>query len=91
MGAGAGSINIGSAGNETLFVTGDIGYVGYIDSYLTNPTDWYHPTNGLQEIDESGWTEFGSQPLAWNQYGTMTDNKGSSGNFTKVGTITGPA
>ena len=71
-------------------ITGEIGYVGFDDSYLTNPTDFYHPTNGLQEIDESGWTEWGSQPLFWNQYGTMNDNKGSAGNMTANGTITGP-
>ena len=73
------------------WVAGDIGYFGYRDVYLTNPTDFYHPINGLQELDESGWTEWGAQPLFWNQYGTMTANAGSGGNMTANGTITGPA
>ena len=67
---------------------GSLGYIGYRDAYLTNPTDFYHPTNGLQELDESGWTEWGSQPLFWNQHGLMSDNKGSVGNMTANGTIT---
>lgn len=73
------------------YADADIGYSGFRLAYLTNPTDFYHPTNGLQELDESGWTEWGAQPLFWNQYGTMTDNKGSGGNMTANGTITGPA
>jgi len=84
-------IAVGAAVGGTLHFEGDIGYCGVISTYLTNPTDFYHPTNGLQELDEATWTEWGSQPLFWNQYGTMTDNKGSAGNMTANGTITGPA
>ena len=74
------------------FVDGEIGYGGYSETYLTNPTDFYHPTNGLQEIDESGWTEWGAQPIDWNPEGDWeTTNAGSGGVFAKNGTITGPA
>jgi len=75
----------------SVYLAATVGYCGMRDAYLTNPTDFYHPTNGLQELDESGWTEWGAQPLFWNQYGTMSDNKGSGGNMTANGTITGPA
>ena len=87
-----GTLDSGAASNAVFGqITGNEGYMGIADAYLSNPTDFYHPTNGLQELDEAGWTEFGSQPLFWNQYGTMTDNKGSAGNMTANGTITGPA
>ena len=91
LNAGTGATFVGSFSAAAQFTIGDIGYYGQHDVYLTNPTDFYHPTNGLQEIDESGWTEWGSQPLYWNQYGKMDDNKGSAGNMTANGTITGPA
>jgi hypothetical protein len=93
LAAGASSVaSVGANFNGTAnFFGGDAGYCGYDDVYLTNPTDFHHPTNGLQELDETTWTEWGSQPMFWNQYGTMTDNKGSAGNMTANGTITGPA
>lgn len=77
--------------NVSQYYGGEIGYFGHREAYLTNPTDFYHPTNGLQELDESGWTEWGAQPLFWNQYGQMTDNKGSAGNMVGNGSISGPA
>ena len=40
-----------------------------------------------KKLDESGWTEWGTQPLFWNEHGEMTNNKGSAGNMTKNGTI----
>lgn len=90
LNTGAFTFRIGNNLNGFYF-GGQIGYFGYSNSYLTNPTDFHHPTNGLQELDESGWTEWGAQPLYWNQYGQMTDNRGSAGNMTANGTITGPA
>ena len=82
---------VGAIFSGTGLLAGDCGYAGLSATYLTNPTDFYHPTNGLQELDESGWTEWGAQPLFWNQFGTMDDNKGSAGNMTANGTITGPS
>lgn len=68
---------------------GEIGYIGLRGTYLTNPTDFYHPVNGLQEIDETTWPQWGgTQPLFWNQNGNLEDNKGSAGNMTGNGTIT---
>ena len=82
-----GGSNHVSGGNT--FQGGKIGYFGIRDAYLTNPTDFY--SGGIKELDETGWTEWGAQPLFWNQYGTMTANAGSAGNMTANGTITGPA
>lgn len=84
-------LTIGGDHTGGSLYAGEAGYIGVSGTYLTNPTDFYHPTNGLQELDETGWTEWGSQPLFWNQYGTMTTNAGSKGNMTKIGTINGPA
>ena len=81
-------VGVGATSTGALPFGGKVGYCGYLDAYLTNPTDFYHPTNGLQELDETTWTEWGAQPAFWNQYGLMTDNKGSAGNLTENGTIT---
>jgi len=80
VGANAGASHLG----------GDVGYFGYRDAYLTNHGDFMSGSTP-KELDETTWTEWGSQPLFWNQYGTMSDNKGSAGNMTANGTITGPA
>ena len=82
---------VGQNYDGTDKVTGQIGYLGTMDAYLTNYLDFYDPVDGAKEIDESGWTEWGSQPDLWNKDGTMTDNKGSAGNMTANGTITGPS
>lgn len=88
---GTADMGVGGGDAGVSKILGDMGYVGYREAYLTNPTDFYHPSNGLQQLDESGWTEWGAQPAFWNEFGTMTDNKGSGGNMTKNGTITGPS
>jgi hypothetical protein len=89
QGAGQ-AIAIGADTAPANFVGGEIGYCGYANTYLTNGSDFMSGSTP-KEIDESGWTEWGAQPLFWNKYGTMTDNKGSAGNMTANGTITGPA
>jgi hypothetical protein len=81
---------VGGVGSSNTY-TGEISYLGLDETYLTNPTDFYHPTNGLQELDETGWTEWGSQPLVWQGEADLSvENLGSIGLFTKNGTITGP-
>ncbi len=72
-------------------VTGRIGYFGYRQWIATiDPLDFYNTTDFLQEVNESTWAEFDGQPKHWNQFGTMTDNKGTVINMTENGTITGP-
>lgn len=66
---------------------GKIGFVGHDDQYLTNWAD-FMDGNLPKEIDESGWSEWKSQPLVWNLEGTMTTNDGSESNFTAVGSTT---
>ena len=62
------------------------------DTYRTNPTAFYNPTTGLQELDETTWTEWGAQPLVWQDEANLSvENLGTAGLFTKNGTITGPA
>ncbi len=69
--------------------TGEVGLVGVEDRYLTNPLDFMDSQGNPLEIDESGWTEWGSdQPLAWNQHGEMTNNLGDAAPYTENGTIT---
>lgn len=65
---------------------GQFGYFGFHDVYLTNPTDFYHPTNGLQELDEVTWTEWGTQPAIWNQSG-MPDTTGYGKNKGSYATV----
>jgi len=71
-----------------LLYQGDMGYVGYRDVYLTNWTDFMENDGTPKELDEVTWTEWGTQPLFWNDEGEMTVNKGSAGNMTQNGTIT---
>lgn len=64
---------------------GKIGFVGMDDQFLTNWAD-FMDGNLPKEIDETSWTEWGSQPLFWSLEGTMTSNDGSEGNMTASGT-----
>jgi len=81
---------VGTLDGTGNWFDGDIGYFGNREAYLTNHGDFMNGSNP-RELDESGWTEWGAQPLFWNDEGTMTDNKGSGGNMTENGTITGPS
>ena len=90
LATGAATIHVGINHGETQFYLGKIGYIGLRDAYLTNPTDF--GTGAVpEELDEVTWTEWGAQPLYWQDEGTMTANLGSAGNMTANGTITGPA
>lgn len=69
------------------YFPGDIGYFGYADTYLTNWSDFMTNVGSPKELDTAGWTEWGGQPLFWNEHGDMTNNLGSAGDMTKNGTI----
>lgn len=79
---------VGAIETPNLYWGGDIGYLGYHDAYLTNWQDFMENDGSPKQLDETGWTEWGSQPLFWNDVGKMDDNKGSAGNMTQNGTIT---
>jgi hypothetical protein len=66
----------------TNLFTGQIGFAGYIDGYITNANPFIE--NGLpQEIDEDSWVAFGGvRPAWWNKYGNWADNKGTEANAT---------
>jgi hypothetical protein len=78
---------VGSNNTPALYFGGQIGFFGHRDAYLTNWSDFMNPDGSVKELDESGWTEWGAQPLFWNPYGFMEDNRGSAANMTKTGTI----
>lgn len=87
---GSAEFSLGSdytAGNEYV---GDVGHFGIHNVYLTNWNDFASGSNP-KEIDEIGWTEWGSRPEFWNEFGTMDDNEGTKANMIENGTITGPA
>lgn len=84
-----GSLSVGATDTPTHFIDGEIGYVGMDDGYRTNASDFMDDSTPI-ELDESGWTEWGAQPLFWEKNGVLDANKGSAGNMTKNGTITGP-
>lgn len=65
-------------------ITGNIGYFGYRDAYLTNWADFMDGNLPL-DIDESGWSEWKAQPAYWAENGALTTNAGSAGNMTAVG------
>lgn len=87
VGSGTGAGLVGASTGPALHVTGEMGYIGYHDTYLTNFAD-FMDGNSPKQLDETGWTEWGSQPLWWNASGKMTENKGSAANLTQVGTFT---
>lgn len=81
------SITVGSQNGGTNKMLGNIGFIGYRETSGLTYSGFFD-TDGLpQEIDESGWTEWGAQPLFWNPHGQLTYNLGSGGNLTKNGTI----
>jgi len=84
------TLAVGASHGGGAFVAGEIGYFGHDEQYLTNGSDFMTAT-GPKEIDESGWTEWGSQPLFWEAQGEMDAQEGSAGNMSVNGTITGPA
>jgi hypothetical protein len=89
MGSGASSTTrVGSNITPGNYFDGDIGFYGFRDAYLTNWYDFMNPDGTPKIIDDSGWTEWGAQPLYWHESGKMDENKGSAGNLTKNGTIT---
>ncbi len=82
------SIFIGAANSTpTNVLDGDAGFVGHREAYLTNPLDFMDAKGNPKALDESGWTEWGAQPLFWNEHGEMDNNLGSAGNMTVNGTI----
>ena len=83
-------ISIGSIADSSSYFNGDIGYIGYHEVTATW-SDFFEVDGSPKELDESGWTEWISQPLYWEDQGEMTAQSGSAGNLTKFGTITGPA
>jgi hypothetical protein len=83
-----GSTGILTVGNDsTNYFKGDIGYFGWRDAYLTNWSDFMLSDGTPKLLDESGWAEWGAQPLFWNAHGDLVNNKGSAGAMTKNGTI----
>lgn len=69
------------------YLNGEVGFVGYSETYLTNWSDFMDANGNPKALDETTWTEWGSQPLFWNPHGYMEDNRGSAGDMTKNGTI----
>jgi len=84
-------LSIGGSGAVAAFnlVTGEIGYVGYRDTYLTNWSD-FMDGNTPKQLDESGWTEWGAQPSFWHEAGLMTEHLGSGGQMILHGSVPGP-
>lgn len=73
--------------NSTNWVDGQIGFIGHREAYLTNWSDFMYSDGRPKAIDESSWTEWGAQPLIWNEHGQLDNNLGSLGNMTRNGTI----
>ena len=73
---------------STGYFSGQLGYLGYRDAYLTNWPDFMETDGSPKPLDETNWTAWGgSQPLFWNEHGDLVNNKGSAGAMTRNGTI----
>lgn len=88
LGTGTPKIFFGVSNALANHFGGEMNFFGVGDVYLTTVGDFMDATGVPQEIDELNWTEWGGQPLFWNKYGAMDDNKGSAGNLTRNGTVT---
>jgi len=78
---------VGTSGAGASLLNGEVGFFGHREAYLTNPLDFMDAKGNPLPLDESGWTEWGAQPLFWNEHGNMDNNLGSGGNMTVNGTI----
>jgi len=78
---------VGSSNSPSLYFNGEIGFIGIHDAYITDPTLFFNAANNVKKLDESGWTEWTTQPLFWNEHANMVNNLGTAGNMTKNGTI----
>ena len=86
---GAMTFGVGADGSAGANPTdGEIGFAGYDDASGLSWSDFMDSNGNPKPLDESSWTEWGAQPLFWNEHGDMLDNKGSAGNMTRNGTIT---
>lgn len=84
---GASLFGVGCNRSGSNPMTGQIGYFGQRDAYLTNWSDFMQTDGSPKELDESTWTEWGAQPLFWNEHGQLDNNLGSAGAMTRNGTI----
>lgn len=79
---------VGAAEGGSAKVNGSLGFVGAANAYRTTWSDFMQTDGTPKPLDESTWTEWGAQPLFWNENGDMVNNKGSAGAMTASGTIT---
>jgi hypothetical protein len=85
--SGSSTVSFGAGVTPSDYMAGQIGFIGYRDAYLTNHSDFFQSDGTPKPLDESAWTEWGAQPLFWNEHGQMDNNLGSAGNMTKNGSI----
>jgi len=86
-GAGGSRATLGANPDGLFIVTGQLGYAGYKDAYLTNWIDFMDSSGNPKALDESGWTEWGGQPAFWNEHGNMDNNLGSAGIMAENGIV----
>lgn len=87
LGGTAIGFGVGGTSSGTALLNGQVGYFGVKESYLTNWQDFMYTDGSPKALDETTWTEWGAQPLFWNEHGDMENNLGSAGAMTKNGTI----
>lgn len=66
------------------YLTGDVGFIGMDDSYISNYSLFFDSDNNPIKQDTDDWSQsgWGVQPNVWNEYGYLPDNKGSIGLFS---------
>lgn len=84
---GSSTLAVGATHAGAAPFGGSIGYAGVRFVGGLTPSDFSRTDGSPMPLDESTWTEWGAQPLAWNPHGDMRDNRGSAANFTQNGTI----
>lgn len=80
-------LTVGTQVASSQYFDGMIGYVGVQNAFHSTPTDFNDSDGWPVQIPNNWSVGFGSQPLAWNPHGQMTNNLGSGGNLTANGPI----
>ncbi len=89
---GAGTKAFGYLPGGIRHYAGQVGYLGVFEGFIdfslaANRALFFDANNQPVPPDESGWSQWGSQPFAWNEHGDMENNLGSAANFVRTDPI----
>jgi len=82
-----GTLYLGRTASGSTWWPSTIGAFGFRQTEAPDWSDFMGPTGHPLKLDQTGWTEWGSQPPAWHESGQMDANRGSMAPFTRFGPL----